>query len=159
MTKLPHEVDDSHRLSDDDWKTVVEHVPLVSVDMVVEHDGGIVLGKRQNEPAKGTWFVPGGTVWKGERLTDALQRVARGELGTEVSVERRLGTFEHFYDTSEFDDVVGKHYLATAFLVRPESDELRPDDQHAELRVFEPPFPSFHPYVERYLDAVEEVFD
>jgi len=36
------------------WRVIVENVPLVSVDLVVEHDGGILLGERENEPAKGS---------------------------------------------------------------------------------------------------------
>jgi colanic acid biosynthesis protein WcaH len=63
----------------------VTSVPLVSVDLVVRHDGGAVLGRRQNEPAKGEWFVPGGRVHKDERLTDAVHRVARTELGSDVT--------------------------------------------------------------------------
>nr|WP_276278577.1 hypothetical protein [Halomicroarcula sp. SYNS111] len=34
-----------------EWQAIVENVPLVSVDLVVEHNGGILLGKRENEPA------------------------------------------------------------------------------------------------------------
>lgn len=82
---------DERPVSDEDWATVVRNVPLVSVDLVVETDDGVVLGKRENNPAKGEWFVPGGRVRKHERLTDAVHRVAREELGVEVSIERRLG--------------------------------------------------------------------
>ena len=59
------------------WQAIVENIPLVSVDLVVEHDGGVLLGKRENEPAKGEWFVPGGTVLKNETRTEAVHRVPR----------------------------------------------------------------------------------
>ena len=55
---------DEHPISDSDWRTIVEHAPIVSIDLIVEHDGGIVLGKRTNEPAKGEWFPPGRNVRK-----------------------------------------------------------------------------------------------
>ena len=42
-----------------EWRTIVENVPLVSVYLVIEHDSGVLLGKRENEPAKGEWFVSG----------------------------------------------------------------------------------------------------
>ena len=150
--------DTDQPLPDETWATIVEHVPLVSVDLIVKHDGGIVLGLRENEPAKGEWFVPGGTVLKNERLTDAVDRVAREELGTTVSIEERLGTYEHLYDTSEIDGVDSKHYLANAFVVRLYSDELTPNEQHSELRVFRPPFndAEHHPYVRRYLKTIED---
>lgn len=147
---------DERPISPDEWRIIVSNVPLVSVDLVVRHAGGIVLGKRINPPAKGEWFVPGGTVLKNESLTDAVHRVAKEELGTGVRVDRSLGVYEHFYDTSEIDGVDSKHYLANAFVVTTDDVELTADDQHTELAVFRPPYPEqLHPYVKRYLDLLE----
>jgi colanic acid biosynthesis protein WcaH len=139
-----------------EWRAIVENVPIVSVDLVVEHDGGVLLGKRENEPVKGEWFVPGGTVLKNESRIDAVHRVAGEELGEPVVVDECLGTYEHFYDTSEVDSVESKHYVATAYRCHLEHDEpdFSGDDQHSGLDVFHPPFNDLHPYVERYLDAL-----
>lgn len=136
-----------------EWETIVRNVPVVSVDLVVRHDGDVLLGKRTNEPARGEWFVPGGTVFKHERLEDAVHRVARDEVGVEITVDRLLGVYEHFYDEAELDDVGGKHYVPVGFLVTAEERALSPDDQHAEVRWFTPPFDSLelHPYVRAYL--------
>ncbi|RXK47503.1 NUDIX domain-containing protein [Halorientalis pallida] len=136
------------------WKTVISNVPLVSVDLVVETDDGVVLGKRENEPAKGEWFVPGGRVRKHEELCEAVDRVAESELGCSVAIERQLGVYEHFYDTSEFDDTGGKHYVPVGYHVSLDSGaEFEPDDQHSSLQTFQPPFEiDLHPYVEAYLD-------
>ncbi|MFB6122575.1 MAG: GDP-mannose mannosyl hydrolase [Haloferacaceae archaeon] len=155
----------------DEWRTIVANAPIVSVDLVVRvgddaadderhradaesderADHGVLLGERRNPPAKGEWFVPGGRVRKNERLDEAVHRVAREELGVDVAIERRLGAYEHLYDASELDGVDSKHYLANGFVVRPASASFAPDDQHAELRRFSPPFPDVHPYVEAYL--------
>lgn len=145
---------DDSDLPDDDWATIVANVPIVSVDLVVRHAGGILLGKRRNKPLAGEWFVPGGTVFKNERFDEAAHRVARQELGTDVIVRGRLSTYEHFYETADVPGVDGKHYVATAFEARLNDGGVDPDDQHAEIRVFRPPFPELHPYVERYLDEV-----
>lgn len=138
----------------EEWTTIIRNVPLVSVDLVVRHGDGVVLGRRTNEPAKGEWFVPGGTVFKHERLADAVHRVAKTELGVDVEIHRRLGVYEHFYDTAEVEGVGGKHYVPIGFLVTARDADLRPDDQHAAVRVFEPPFDEIdlHPYVRRYLE-------
>ncbi|MFB6101241.1 MAG: GDP-mannose mannosyl hydrolase [Haloplanus sp.] len=141
-----------HPIPEDTWRSIVRYVPIVSVDLIVCHDGGVVLGKRRNAPARGEWFVPGGRVHKDETLDAATHRIARQELGVDVDIDRRLGVYEHRWDESEFDDVATKHYLANGIVVRPRSDHLTPDDQHAELRIFEPPFDAdLHPYVEAYL--------
>jgi len=139
---------------DEEWETVVRAVPLVSVDLVVETERGVVLGKRTNQPAEGEWFVPGGRVHKHERLREAVQRVAREELGVGVDIERQLGVYEHFYEVAEFDDVGGKHYVPIAYHVIPEPNaEFRADEQHSAVRVFEPPLEiDLHPYVAAYLD-------
>ncbi|WP_435349140.1 NUDIX domain-containing protein [Haloarchaeobius sp. HRN-SO-5] len=149
-------VDESKPIPQDEWQSVVANVPLVSVDLVVEHDGGVLLGKRENEPAKGEWFVPGGTVLKNEPRIEAVHRVADEELGEPVVVDERLGTYEHFYETSEIGGVDSKHYVATAYRCHFERDgpSIVGDDQHSALDVFRPPFQEFHPYVERYLDEL-----
>ena len=141
---IPHE----------DWRTVVRSVPLVSVDLVVEHDGAVVLGKRTNDPAKGEWFVPGGTVHKHERLVDAVQRITREELGIDTRINRQLGVYEHFWETAEMEDVDGKHYAPIGFHLTAERTDVTPDDQHASFRWFTPPFDAIelHPYVRTYLE-------
>jgi colanic acid biosynthesis protein WcaH len=145
---------DDRWIPPEEWSVVVDNVPLVSVDLIVKHEDGVVLGLRENDPAKGEWFVPGGVVFKNERLTEAVDRVARTELGTGVEILDRLGTFEHFYETSEVEGVDSKHYVAHAFLVDPDGPIGEADDQHTDLRVFHPPFEDFHPYVQRYVDMV-----
>jgi len=143
-----------HPIPDDEWRTIVANVPLVSVDLVVKYDGGILLGKRENEPAKGEWFMPGGTVLKNEQLTEAVHRVANEELGCAVEITESLGAFEHFYDTSEIPDVNSKHYVANGFVVTPHGEPTVVDGQHGALRVITEPYPELHPYVERYLNAM-----
>jgi colanic acid biosynthesis protein WcaH len=138
----------------EEWATVVRHVPIVSVDLVVETDEGIVLGKRRNEPAEGEWFVPGGRVHKHERLQEAVHRVAGEELGVAVTIERRLGVYEHRYDTADVPDGGGKHYVPVGYHVSVAHDaDLRTDDQHEALDVFPDPSGTLdlHPYVEAYL--------
>jgi colanic acid biosynthesis protein WcaH len=138
-------------LPEEEWETVVRSVPIVSVDLVVKRDGGVLLGRRRNAPAEGEWFVPGGRVHKGERLADAVERVAREELGTGVDIERRLGVYEHIYEEAELAGVDGKHYVPVGYVVTQEGP-VTPDDQHEELRLFRPPFErEFHPYVRAYL--------
>ena len=137
-----------------EWETIVRNVPIVSVDLVVRHDGGVVLGKRTNPPAKGEWFVPGGTVFKHERLEEAVHRIAGEELGVDVRIERQLGVYEHRYDEAELEGVDGKHYVPVAYEVTAEGDTFRTDEQHSELETFTPPFTDIdlHPYVRAYFD-------
>lgn len=135
----------------DEYRVIVQNVPIVSVDLLVHHDGGLVLGKRTNEPAAGEWFVPGGTVLKGETRREAAHRVAEEEIGCEVLIDEELGVYEHHYNASEYPEIESKQYLATAFVVTPTGKDLEPDEQHSRVEVFKPPFTDLHNYVERYI--------
>jgi len=147
----PDDEAEDQPISTADYQTIARHVPIVSVDLLIHHRGGLVLGERRKEPAKGEWFVPGGTVLKGETRREAVHRVARTELGTDVLVDELLGTYEHVYDAAETPGVDSKEYLATAYVVTLTGGDLSPDAQHNALEVFEAPFPTLHDYVKRYI--------
>lgn len=86
----------SRPIPPEEYRVIAEHVPIVSGDLLVRHGGGLVLGKRTNELLKGEWLIPGGTVFKGETLREAIQCVAKAELGCDVVIDDRLRTYEHF---------------------------------------------------------------
>jgi colanic acid biosynthesis protein WcaH len=142
-----------------EWQTVVENVPLVSVDLVVRRNGAVLLGKRSNEPAKGYWFVPGGRVHKGERRSDAIHRIATDELGLDVEPVETIGVYNHFYDTADVPVSDGKHYLATGFVVDCNDKDPIVDDQHDAVRFFERPPNQLHEYVRQYLVDAESLPD
>lgn len=107
-------------LSDETFKSVIQHTPLISIDLIVRNEQGeVLLGKRVNAPAKGYWFVPGGRVRKNETLDDAFVRLVKEELGIESGVTRAdakfLGVFEHFYDDYVFGDDVSTHYIVLGY--------------------------------------------
>jgi colanic acid biosynthesis protein WcaH len=129
----------THPISRDDFLRVVRNAPLVAVDLIVENARGeVLLGLRENEPARGTWFVPGGVVRKDERLADAIARVAVAELGVAVDPGAAwfMGVFEHLYDTNFAGaEGFGTHYVVLAYRLRlPEGADIRPDAQHGALR-------------------------
>jgi colanic acid biosynthesis protein WcaH len=69
-----------------EFERAVGALPLVSVDWVLLNPAGqMLLGHRQNAPARHWWFNPGGRVRKNEPLDSCLQRVAVSELGLQAS--------------------------------------------------------------------------
>jgi colanic acid biosynthesis protein WcaH len=119
-----------YRIPESEWQTIVEHVPIVSVDLVVYRGESVFLAKRTNEPAKGEWFVPGGRVKKGETRKEAVRRVAQTELGVDVTIVEELGAYEHFYDKTAANVSSGKHYLANGYVVEVFEEPALKDDQH-----------------------------
>lgn len=107
-------------LPDETFKSVIQHTPLISIDLIVRNEQGeVLLGKRVNAPAKGSWFVPGGRVRKNETLDDAFVRLVKEELGIESGINRAdakfLGVFEHFYDDCVFGGDLNTHYIVIAY--------------------------------------------
>ena len=131
------------RLTPEELLTVVRNTPLVSIDLVITNPGGEVLvGLRENEPARGFWFVPGGRINKDERMADAFARLTRGELGQAFAFEqsRLLGAYEHLYDANfAHEPDVTTHYVVLAHqLSVPAGFAPVADAQHRELRWMSP---------------------
>jgi colanic acid biosynthesis protein WcaH len=142
-----------------EFATVLDRVPQVCVEVVLERDGQVLLAHRTRAPAKDEWFWPGSRLYKGEELDDAARRVARDELGVDVAIEGRLGVYEHFWDTSAIDGVDSRHTINIVYRVR-QTDPGEPvelDEQHDDYRFVDPggDGAAFHEYVRQYLAALD----
>jgi ADP-ribose pyrophosphatase YjhB (NUDIX family) len=67
--------------------------PKVAAGVIVELNGGIVLGKRAHEPNLGRWSFPSGFVDVGEILEEAAAREVEEETGLKVRIDRLLGVY------------------------------------------------------------------
>ena len=94
----------------------------------------VLLGLRNNEPARNYWFVPGGRICKGERIAQAFERISQEEIGVEMVVQdaQFLGVYEHFYQENFlYEPEIGTHYVVLAYEARLyNSLQGLPDAQH-----------------------------
>ena len=150
-------------LPDETFKSVIQHTPLISIDLIVRNEQGeVLLGKRVNAPAKGYWFVPGGRVRKNETLDDAFVRLVREELGIESGITRAdtkfLGVFEHFYDDCVFGNDVSTHYIVLGYEIRQKKVLQLPLKQHLAYQLFEEnlifKMDSVHQYTKNYFNEI-----
>lgn len=134
------------KLSQADFDRLREMAPLVSIDLIVDDDKGrVLLGRRKNEPAKGTWFVPGGRIRKDERLSKAFERIVDEELrGIAISRDIKdatfVGVFEHHYPAAQLEPTTTSiHYVVLAYSIDgPKLDpNVLPVSQHSEWTKFE----------------------
>lgn len=139
------------------FTTVLDSTPLVSIDLIVQNTKGqILLGERKNRPAKGYWFVPGGRIFKNERLADAFARLTLNELGETFLIEQASlqGPFDHFYDDSVFGDTPSTHYVAISYWLKVKKLDNLPDSQHSAYRWFSKPdllaSPKVHQHTKAY---------
>ena len=127
------------RVSDADLAQIIRFAPLIAIDLIIRDPGGrILVGLRTNEPAKGTYFVPGGAIRKNETIGNAFSRLLRAETGLSIKFDeaRFLNVYEHFYATNRFgEEGYGTHYVVLAFeLELTEHAELARDSQHSDFR-------------------------
>jgi len=125
------------KLNNDEFLKVVENTPLVSIDLIVRNvKGHILMGKRKNNPARGSWFVPGGRIKKGQDRNEALARIGDNELNVELTRDdvRFIGVFEHYYENENFAEKEGvsTQYIVIAYecYIDLDIDKL-PNEQHS----------------------------
>ena len=108
-------------LPEAEFRDIYRRVPRLTVEVVIADSRGLLLTRRDIEPCRGLWHLPGGTVLFGERLAGAVVRVARRELGVEVSDSIQLGCIEY---PSHFEHGLD-HPVGIAFRVTGYSGDLR----------------------------------
>jgi colanic acid biosynthesis protein WcaH len=119
------------RISLSKFKEIYRQVPRLCVEVVLLKSRSLLLTQRAISPAVGQWHTPGGTVLKGEDLKQAVQRVAKEELGLSVEVGECIGVIEY---KSYFD-----HYsqdISLAFLVKIKNTKKIKLDRQADKFAF-----------------------
>ncbi len=130
-------------LSAEDYRFIVSHANLISIDLIIEDgDGRVLVGLRTNEPARGSWFVPGGVIRKGETRPQAFARIIARETGLDVPFEAAafMGVYEHHYASNTFEDPgFGTDYYVLGYrLSLPQGAEISGDDQHSRFQWLTP---------------------
>lgn len=119
------------------FKTIVRVTPLVAIDLIVSRqDGKILLGKRNNRPAQGFWFVPGGRILKDETLDEAFLRLTRVELNRALlRTDYPLpGVYEHLYPDNFSDETFSTHYVVLGYRIQLDTLNDLPWEQHSDYR-------------------------
>lgn len=104
--------------------------PKVAAAIVVEADGGVVLGRRAIEPGYGLWCLPGGFVNDDESPTEAVIRECREEIRASVEVEAVLDVYHGPKSTASSIIVIAyRGHLAAG-------ETIAPGDEMLEVGVF-----------------------
>lgn len=129
-------------LSDPDFKSVIKNTNLFAFDFIIEYNGQVVVGKRNNPPAKDFLFVPGGRVHKNESLHIAFERILKTETGllpTDFKHIQHIGLYEHIYNDNFFlDDSFNTHYIVYALKMELKNQTPLVNDEQNESIFFMP---------------------
>ena len=127
------------RLSQIDFLEVIKKTSLFAFDLIIKNKHGeVLLGLRNNSPAKGFWFVPGGRLYRNEPLDAGLKRILHSEIGCKFnnfSTISFCGLYDHIYDENFLNKSCGTHYVVCALeMIISNSDLIIPDDQNLLLK-------------------------
>lgn len=138
-------------LEKEKYREIIKNTQLISVDLLFfNKEGKLLVGKRNNNPAKSFWFTLGGRVYKHEELSNAIERIANTELipfnkGAVRSQPMLHGVYKHTYENNfEDNEEYSTEYINFAYCLNiheyynadtchklEELDVEVADDQHA----------------------------
>jgi 8-oxo-dGTP diphosphatase len=101
--------------------------PLITVDIIIRYQGGIVLIERKNPPHG--WALPGGFVDVGESLEEAAVREAKEETSLDVTLVEQF----HAYSKPGRDP---RFHTVTMVFIANGNGELKGRDDARKAEVF-----------------------
>lgn len=104
--------------------------PVASTIGLVEYKGKYLAMKRNDEPAKGLWDLPGGFVNAGETALEALLREVIEETNLTATPGTFIGTFPSVYGDTDIT------VLGCAYVVHAETDVVVLSDENSEYAWF-----------------------
>ena len=120
-------------ISETQYKLIVETMPIICVDLLIINDGKFLLLKRDNEPARGEFWFPGGRILKLEKIKTAALRKAKEEVNLKC-VFQNIVTIEEtiFKKNSEMHS--DKHTInIVCKLLVDDITNIKLDDLHSSF--------------------------
>lgn len=129
--------------------------------MIIKHNDKYLVGKRINKPAKDYYFVPGGVIYKSEKINDTFKRLSQKELG--ILLTQDDFTFhmisQHWYSDNFMNDDFGSHYVSLSYIAKISDEQcnmINLDDQHSSVKWLSEKEllddESVHPYTKGFFD-------
>jgi ADP-ribose pyrophosphatase YjhB (NUDIX family) len=130
------------------YEEIIKIFPRACVDiLIVDEQERVLLLLRENEPAQGQWWFPGGRIHFGETRLEAARRKLKEECALEVTKLTEVATFDLFFTAAgtTFHDVTILFKMVVSSIA-----EIQTDNQAKDYGWFTPEeYGAFnlHPYV------------
>ena len=135
------------------YQQILEVMPIPCVDVMIRSPSGqVLLIKRENEPAKGQWWFPGGRILHGETRVNTARRKLREECGIDADEFVEVGTFDLLLP---LPGGRASHAVTTLYATRLESNRSPRLDKQSSTWQWKFPGDEFdielHPFIQTCL--------
>lgn len=138
------------------YRSAHQGLVIVCHDVFIEFQGGILLVKRLNLPAKDMLWPLGGRVTRGVLIEDSLRKKIRDESNLDLEDLKELGHARTFFKTDPFGHGKGTDTINLVFFARGKGS-LNLDKLHEKPTIILPGKyqsirNSLHPFVRDFMD-------
>lgn len=126
-------VNESGFIEQELFAKIHEVMPIFCVDLVIERGNKFLLMRRDVEPDKGAYWLPGGRLRRNETIMGAANRLAQGETGLSVQVVKFLDYTDCHFKADPFGHGKGTHTVSLVFLCRAVGGEAVADRNHTRI--------------------------
>lgn len=105
----------------DTYQSILQCMPILCVDVLIIRQAKCLLLLRDNEPAKGKYWFPGGRVHKNESIRDAALRKAKEETNLSCSFIKIISTEESMFKKTG-NMLTDIHTVNVCCLLEPQSE-------------------------------------
>ena len=118
-----------------EYLRIVEVIPIVCVDLLIINDNKCLLLKRENEPAKGQYWFPGGRIRKNETIEQAALRIAKEETNLNCRFVEKLCVEETIFEKAgSLNSNVHTVNICCKLTIASHTDILKTDEFHSEFK-------------------------
>ena len=124
-------------LTQEDFNWVQKAVPMICIDIIIvdndkqNNKHKVLLGRRNTYPFKGLWHLPGGLLYYNEKIEEAINRIAKREIGLEVEIIEQLSVCEYINE-----DPRG-HFIGLNYIVKSVGGEIKTNEYNSDLQYFD----------------------
>ncbi len=133
---------------------IISKTPLCSIDILISIGNKYLFGLRENRPAMGYYFVPGGRILKNEDYNKTILRILRKELGLKFKSIKFsiIGIYNHFYKNNVYNvKNINTHYFVCAIKIALKNNiSFKNDNQHSKFILLTKKQALDHKKVHRY---------
>jgi ADP-ribose pyrophosphatase YjhB (NUDIX family) len=115
-------------LPEKEFHEILGKMPIPCIDLIINTHGNLLLVRRNIEPYKDLWALPGGRILHGETFAQAIKRIGKNEIGIDIpikSVVRLSGAY-----TAMFPKFYDRHDVGLCFYVRLDNPKVHIDNHH-----------------------------